>query len=92
MPRCLDETMLERFARGELKGDEQADTAAHLERCPRCAERMASLPVFDDVVEQMREIERWRERLGPVFKRLAGIEERLTTVYPKSFGDGSSSC
>jgi hypothetical protein len=77
---CLDQTALEQLARGELPDAAMAEAQAHVETCRRCAERMAGLPIGDDLIAEVRELEASREAIAPALSMLSDIEQHLTTT------------
>lgn len=87
MGRCPTAEVLERFAYGRLPESESAATELHLERCRRCAAVLARLPVGEDLLERIRDLERSHKELAPALSRLAQMEEAMTTTL---FGRESS--
>ncbi len=80
MPRCLESDVLERFARGELSGESDAKAETHIATCRRCARKLASLPVDEKLLEQIRDADRSRREIAPALSTLNAITERLTTT------------
>jgi len=84
MARCPDEQTLTMLAKGELSDELAAATEAHLEKCRRCAEALANLPVDQDLVARLRDLESSRSEIESALKGLAEVERRTATTL---FGD-----
>jgi hypothetical protein len=83
MPGCLNEKMLEGFARGDLPKPQMAESEAHLHGCRRCAEALAGLCGNDELIPEIRDVEAARKEIAPALTALNEIEERLTsTLFP----------
>jgi anti-sigma factor RsiW len=83
---CPDHTTLEQLARGELPEAEMAGVQAHSETCRRCAKQLAALPIDDDLIAEVRELEVSREAIAPALSMLPEIERHLTTHWQRDAG------
>lgn len=84
---CLDQGLLERLARGEIPAEDAARLDTHLERCRRCAVRLAELPQHDELLQRVRDVVRARQRIKPALTRLSQTQARLTTcLFPPPRG------
>lgn len=82
MSRCPDKETLERFAYGRLPDTECANLEVHLESCRRCAAALARLPVGEELLERIRELERSRQEIAESLSRLPATEDKLaSTVF-----------
>jgi anti-sigma factor RsiW len=80
MAECLDEKTLIAIAKGELPADATAAAERHLEECGRCAKALAALDVDDDLLEQVRDLERARADRALTAGLLHQIEQRTTST------------
>lgn len=80
MSRCLDKQTLMALARGELATQESSDAETHLIQCRRCAEALAKLPIDDDLIERLRDLEHSRNQIGSALAGLRELETRITTT------------
>ena len=79
--------MLELLARGEVPPDEVVRLDAHLERCQRCAVRLAELPQHEELLRHVRDMVRSRRQIKPALTRLSQTRARLTTsLFPPPRG------
>jgi hypothetical protein len=85
MASCLTDSELERFARGKSTPSAAAAAEAHLERCGRCAARLAELPIDAELLTELKDVERVRRERVAVLARLAQEARRATTMI---FGVG----
>ena len=85
MRHCLDVTTLMAFANAELPGVQAAEVEGHVLSCRRCAAALAKLPVDDELVSRLRDLERAREGLASAVNALEEVQQRVTTTL---FGDG----
>jgi len=84
---CLDQGLLEQFARGEVPAEDAKRLDAHLARCRRCAARMAELPQHEELLQRVRDVVRARQRIRPALTRLSQTQARLTTsLFPPPRG------
>jgi anti-sigma factor RsiW len=86
MPRCVHQETLERFAYGKLPESEAATVETHLESCRRCAAALARLPVGQELLERVRELERSRDEIKDALSQLSETERRVSTTL---FGETS---
>ncbi len=86
MAACPDKQTLAAFAEGKLSEERAAVAEGHIERCRRCAERLARLPIGEDLVERIRDLEESRARIDSALTGLREVEKRITTTL---FGGGS---
>jgi len=82
---CLSSDTLAALARGELPEPEAAGAEAHIVGCRRCARALASLPMSEDLVERLRDLEDARHDMQPYLAHLPDLEERVTSTL---FGSG----
>ena len=87
MSKCLDEWSLAAFTMGTLSAADAAHAEAHLASCLRCAKALAQLPVDDDLVERVRDLEHLRTEADPALTGLSEVQERVsTTVFGRNPG------
>ncbi len=80
MSRCLKPDVLERFARGELSGEADAEAEAHVAGCRRCVRKLAGMAADEDLLDQIRDADRSRRETAPALSSLNAITEQLTTT------------
>lgn len=86
MAKCPDKSKLESFARDELDAEESRVIEQHAESCKRCAQKLAALPIDDDLLTEISKLEASRRENAPAVEVMRSRHEGLSTSL---FGDAN---
>lgn len=75
---CPNPAVLSDFAAGILPTGAARMIESHIMGCGKCAEQLAELPIADDLLARLRELERDRTDEREVRSRIRDVRTRLS--------------